>query len=61
MHVYVIEMKNQKTKKWEPCADAHLTKKDAMREVDYYWRYDNKDDEFRVKKYVPCSDARGES
>ena len=51
MHVWIVEMKQGK--KWEPCADAQLTKKDAEREKKYYWQHNNPDDEFRVRTYVP--------
>ena len=59
MHVWVIEMKSRNRGKWEPCADAKLTRKDAEREAEYYWGHNNPDHDFRVKKYVPSTDQRG--
>ncbi|MGZ3235744.1 MAG: hypothetical protein ACXU8A_00040 [Burkholderiaceae bacterium] len=52
MHIWIVEMKCGKN--WEPCASAHLTRKDAKREMGFYWRFNNPVDKFRVKKYVPA-------
>jgi len=51
MHIWVVEMKCGK--KWEPCAGANLTRKDAEREKAFYWEHNSPTDKFRVKKYIP--------
>lgn len=38
--VWVVEMLSEKLK-WEPCAAAFLTKKDAHREMMYYWKHND--------------------
>jgi hypothetical protein len=53
MHVWVIETK--KNGKWTPCADARLTRSDAVREKDFYWGHNHPKDKFRVTKYVAAS------
>lgn len=50
MHVWVVEIKCGG--RWLPCASACLTRRDARREKTD-WQYQNPDDKFRVKKYVP--------
>lgn len=51
MHIWIVEMKCGK--KWGPCACANLARKDAEREKVFYWEYNNPNNKFRVKKYVP--------
>ena len=53
-HVWVIEMDcgTMRRPRFEPCSDAQVTKQDAEREMNYYWKHNNPTDSFRVKKYV---------
>lgn len=51
MYVWIVEVKVGK--KWRPCEDAHLRKKDAERSKKYYWAYNLPNNEYRVTKYVP--------
>lgn len=49
-HVWVIEIKVGNC--WEPCSCAWIARKDAIRERDSYWKYNNPCNKFRVRKYV---------
>lgn len=48
--VWVIEMKEDR--KYSPCAGALLTRKDAIKEMKNFWKFNNPDDKFRVAKYA---------
>jgi hypothetical protein len=54
-YVWVIEMFNPRSKKWQACSSAELTKKYALREVSM-WRENNPDDLFRLTKYIPSKE-----
>lgn len=56
MRVWVIEMKNVQSGRWEPCADASLTKRDAEKKIRDYWKFHNKCHNFRIMKYVRMED-----
>lgn len=58
MHVWIIEILSTASGKWEPCAEARLTKKDAESAA-REWKTNNSHDDFRVKKYVPSTYQRG--
>lgn len=51
--VWVVEIKTMRGR-YEPCAEAKLTLKDAEREMRDYWMHNNPKDTFRAKKYVPA-------
>jgi len=52
-HLWIVELWNKDCKRWEPTVGAHLSRRDARREMEYDWRYNNPHDKFRVVKYVP--------
>jgi ssDNA-binding Zn-finger/Zn-ribbon topoisomerase 1 len=56
MHVWVIETKEKGN--WTPCADAKLSRKDAVREKSFYWAHNYPKGKFRVTKYVPAAAAK---
>lgn len=51
MHIWIIEMQNNRGR-WEPTVGAYLTRKDAKREMEYDWQFNNPTDSFRIKKYI---------
>lgn len=50
-HGWVVEYLNSKGE-WAVTAGAGLTKRDATREMNFYWRYNSPEMKFRVSKYV---------
>ena len=50
-HVWVVEMLNPMNGRWEPCSDVALWKRGGEHHV-REWRGRNKDDRFRLAKYV---------
>ena len=49
-HVWIVEMLQGKI--WWPCACGHLTRKDALREIQQYWKKYGANDKFRAKMYT---------
>jgi len=52
MHIWVVELFNRVSGRWEPCAEARLTKTAAQKAVKN-WKANNPTDNFRVRKYTP--------
>lgn len=50
MHIWIIEMQNNRGR-WEPTVGAHLSRKDARREMEYD-RKNCPSRNFRIKKYI---------
>lgn len=48
------EMSPTGARKWEPCASARLTRRDAYREMEQYWKPQNLG-KHRVVKYIAAS------
>ena len=59
MHIWVIEMLNDMSDKWEPCDDVSLTKAAAIEAVKD-WQERNPSDYFRFRKYISAHDQHGE-
>ena len=51
MHIWIIEMQNNRGR-WEPTVGAHLSRKDARREMEYDWQFNCPDRKFRITKYI---------
>lgn len=51
MHIWLIEQKD-KDGLFRPTVGAGLTRGDAVREMNYYWKTNHPESRFRVKKYV---------
>jgi hypothetical protein len=49
--IWIIEQKN-KLGLWVPTVGAGLTRGDAIREIDQYWKVNYPEDHFRAKKYI---------
>jgi hypothetical protein len=56
-HVWVIEMWNPDRKRWEPCADAGITKSMARERISNDWCEMCPNRRFRVVKYVTAGGA----
>lgn len=51
MQIWIIEQKD-KDGLFKPTVGAGLTRDDAVREMNYYWKTNFPKNKFRVKKYV---------
>lgn len=51
-HVWVIEMFSKINNAWEPCAEAQISRSEARRVMNFYWRHNHPEEKFRVAKYV---------
>lgn len=49
--VWIVE-RSADGKKWEPCGCSQLTRKDAIREKAFYWKYNHPEWRCRVSKYI---------
>ena len=53
MHIWIVEMLSRVSGKWEPCAEARLTKTAAQQAVKE-WTARNPADDVRARKYTPA-------
>ncbi len=51
-HVWVVEMLNQKTGKYEPTIGGWTTRGEAEADIRECWKKRNPDDKFRPEKYI---------
>lgn len=49
--IWIIEQQNR-IGLWAPTVGAGLTRKEAVREMNHYWKFNFPEDKFRVKKYI---------
>jgi len=50
-HIWVVEMRNEKSGKWEPTVGVGLTRNEAKFEL-ARWRQMDSFDKFRISKYI---------
>ena len=51
--IWLVEAKFRET--WQPCADAYLTRKEALSAIEVKWKH-NTGLQFRVRKYAALED-----
>ena len=57
--IWVVEMLNDETFKWEATIGVGLTKLDAKNDELQQWQKNNPNDKFRVTKYIAAVTERG--
>jgi hypothetical protein len=62
MRIWVVEMWNPDSERWEPTVGVRLSRSAGRNEI-HGWRYDNPDDKFRLVPYqsVPARTKGGAS
>ena len=58
--IWVIEMQNDRTGKWEACRECDFTRRGLAAEIKE-WKDRNPDDRFRATLYVPARQKKEES